>query len=176
MKQPKAVVAYSTRANTGKSTFLKLSRKLLDGEAVCEVPIAKLSDDRFVVRLIGKSLNTSDELSERAVRGDTFKKAVTGEPMAGRDVYKSAVNFRPTALHLFSTNALPSFKGGVDGGVARRLLGLEFAHVVPEAEVIVDLDERIARDEADLLLEFAVEGAQRILRSGLFTVPASWPS
>jgi phage/plasmid-associated DNA primase len=137
------------------------------------VPIGKLGDDRFAVRLVGKALNTSDELSERAVRGDSFKKAVTGEPMSARDVYKPAVTFRPVALHLFSTNALPSFKGGVDGGVARRLLALEFAHAVPEGEVIPDLDERIAREEADLLLELAVEGAQRILRSGLFTVPKS---
>src|SRR5918998_22113 len=39
MKQPKAIVAYSTRGNTGKSTFLKLARKLLDATAVCEVAI-----------------------------------------------------------------------------------------------------------------------------------------
>ena len=137
------------------------------------MPIGKLGDDRFAVQLVGKTLNTSDELSDRAVRSDTFKKVVTGELMSARDVYKSAVTFRPTALHLFSTNRLPSFKGGIDGGVARRLLAFEFSHVVPEEQVIPDLDERIARDEADLLLELAVEGARRILKNGLFTVPAS---
>ena len=35
MKQPKAIIAYSTHGNTGKSTFLKLGRKLLDSAAVC---------------------------------------------------------------------------------------------------------------------------------------------
>ena len=98
---------------------------------------------------------------------------VTGELTSGRDVYELAVTFCPTALHLFSTNRLPSFKGGIDGGVARRLLALEFTHVVPEERVIPNLDELIARDEADLLLELAVEGARRILKNGLFTVPAS---
>src|SRR5262245_44833457 len=99
MKQPKAIIVYSTCGDTGKSTLLKLSRKLL--EAACEVPIAKFRDDRFVVRLVGKMLNTSDELKARAMWSEIFKKVVTGELTSGRDVYRSAVTFRRSALHLF---------------------------------------------------------------------------
>jgi len=68
---------------------------------------------------------------------------------------------------------LPSFSGGVDGGTVRRLLPIEFTHVVPDSERDPDLPERILSEEADLFLDFAVEGACRLVRNRDFTVPAS---
>ena len=82
-------------------------------------------------------------------------------------------DFVPVALHVFSTNVLPSFSGGVDGGTVRRLLPIEFTHVVPESERDPDLPERILSEEADLFLDFAVEGACRLVRNRDFTVPVS---
>jgi phage/plasmid-associated DNA primase len=68
---------------------------------------------------------------------------------------------------------LPSFSGGVDGGVVRRLLPIDFVHVVPDSERDPDLSNRILRNEPDLLLHFAIEGACRLLHQRDFTVPAS---
>jgi phage/plasmid-associated DNA primase len=90
-----------------------------------------------------------------------------------RDVYRSATDFVPVALHVFSTNILPSFSGGVDGGVIRRLLPIEFTHVISENERDPDLPDRILRDEPDLLLDFAVKGACRLLQQRDFTIPPS---
>ena len=137
------------------------------------MPPGKFSDEKYTWRLIGKVLNAADELPDRAVRADVFKRLITGEPVPARDVYRSATDFVPTALHVFSTNVLPSFSGGVDGGVVRRLLPLEFTHIVPENERDPDLIEHILRDESDLLLHFAVEGACRLIRQRDFTLPAS---
>jgi P4 family phage/plasmid primase-like protien len=166
-------VAFSEEGATGKSTFLKLLRALPNPEAVSSVPPGKFGDEKYAYRLIGKVLNAADELPDRAVRADVFKRMITGEPVPARDVYRSATDFVPTALHVFSTNVLPSFSGGVDGGVIRRLLPIEFAHVVPEGERDPDLPDEILRDEPDLLLHFAVEGARRLLRQQDFTTPAS---
>ena len=118
-------------------------------------------------------LNAADELPDRAVRSDVSKRMITGEPVPARDVYRSATDFSPVALHVFSTNVLHAFSGGVDGGTVRRLLPLEFTHVVPEAERDPDLPDRILSDEADLFLHFAVEGACRLVRKRDFTVLAS---
>jgi phage/plasmid-associated DNA primase len=123
--------------------------------------------------LIGKVLNASDELPDKAIKSDVFKRMITGEQVPARDVYASAIDFVPVALHVFSTNVLPGFSGGVDGGTARRLLPIEFTHVVPENERDPKLPERIVNDEADLLLHFAVEGACRLIKNGDFTVPES---
>ena len=173
LRNPKAIVTFSEEGATGKSTFLKLLRSVPNSEAVASVPPGKFSDEKYTWRLIGKVLNAADELPDRAVRADVFKRLITGEPVPARDVYRSATDFVPTALHVFSTNVLPSFSGGVDGGVVRRLLPLEFTHIVPENERDPDLPEHILRDESDLLLHFAVEGACRLIRQRDFTLPAS---
>jgi P4 family phage/plasmid primase-like protien len=173
LRNPKAIVAFSEEGATGKSTFLKLLRALPNPEAVSSVPPGKFGDEKYAWRLIGKVLNAADELPDRAVKADVFKRMITGEPVPARDVYRSATDFVPTALHVFSTNVLPSFSGGVDGGVIRRLLPIDFVHVVPEADRDPDLPHEILSDEADLLLHFAVEGACRLVHQQDFTVPAS---
>ena len=173
VRSPKAIVAYSDEGATGKSTYPRLLRALPNLDAVASVPPGKFGDEKYAWRLIGRVLNAADELPDRAVRSDVFKRMITGEPVPARDLYRSATDFAPGALHVFSTNVLPSFSGGVDGGTVRRLLPLEFTHVVPEAERDPDLPDRILADEADLFLHFAVEGACRLVRQRDFTVPAS---
>jgi phage/plasmid-associated DNA primase len=173
LRQPKAIVAYSAEGNTGKSTFLQLLRSFPNPEAVASVPPGKFGDEKYAHRLIGKTLNAADELPDRAVRSDVFKRMITGEPVPARDVYKSATDFMPIAQHVFSTNVLPSFAGGVDGGVLRRLLPLGFEHRLDEKECDPGLVSKILRDESDVLLDFAVEGARRLVKRGNFTVPAS---
>jgi phage/plasmid-associated DNA primase len=98
---------------------------------------------------------------------------ITGEPVPARDVYKSATDFVPIAQHVFSTNVLPSFAGGVDGGVLRRLLPLGFEHQLDGRKCDPLLVPKILRDESHLLLDFAVEGARRLIRRGTFTIPGS---
>ena len=70
-----------------------------------------------------------------AIASETFKAVVTGEPVQGRDVYKSRVEFRPVAQHLFATNNLPVFAGGMDRGVQRRLLVVQFNRMIPTERV-----------------------------------------
>jgi phage/plasmid-associated DNA primase len=173
LRNPKAIVTFSEEGATGKSTFLRMLRSLPNPEAVASVPPGKFADEKYTWRLIGRVLNAADELPDRAVRADVFKRLITGEPVPARDVYLPATDFVPTALHVFSTNVLPSFSGGVDGGVVRRLLPIEFTHVVPENDRDPDLPERILREEPNLLLHFAVEGACRLIRQRDFTLPAS---
>jgi phage/plasmid-associated DNA primase len=173
VRNPKAIVTYSEEGATGKSTYLRLLRSLPNPDAVASVPPGKFGDEKYAWRLIGRVLNAADELPDRAVRSDVFKRMITGEPVPARDVYRSATDFSPVALHVFSTNVLPAFSGGVDGGTVRRLLPLEFTHVVPEAGRDPDLPDRIVSEEADLFLHFAVEGACRLVRNRDFTVPAS---
>ena len=173
LANPKAIIAYSEEGGTGKSTFLKLLRALPNSEATASVPPGKFADEKYTFRLIGIILNAADELPERAIKSDVFKRLITGDPVPARNVYGSATDFVPMALHVFSTNVLPGFSGGIDGGTARRLLPIEFTHVVPERERDPRLVEKIINEEADAFLHFAVEGACRLLAQGDFTVPAS---
>jgi P4 family phage/plasmid primase-like protien len=173
VRSPKAIIFFSDEGATGKSTYLELMRGLANPEAVCSVPMSKFSDERYTVLLVGKVLNACDEISERAIKSDVFKRAITGEPLPGRDLYRSAISVIPVALHLFSTNTLPAFSGGIDGGVLRRLLPVTFPQRVPEDRRNPDLAETIRKQEADLLLEFAVHGAEELLKQLDYTVPPS---
>ncbi|TAH37800.1 MAG: hypothetical protein EYC62_00800 [Alphaproteobacteria bacterium] len=172
--QPRAVILKGASAENGKSQVLDLARGLLPASAISSVPAGRMGDERHVIGLAGKLLNASDELSSSvAIASDTFKSIVTGEPVDGRDVYKSRVEFRPTAQHLFATNALPPFQGGMDRGVQRRLLVISFNRFIPMEERVEAIGRRIASEEADLLLAWAVEGASRLIRQRNFTIPPS---
>jgi phage/plasmid-associated DNA primase len=174
LRQPKAVILEGKTAENGKSQVLDLFRGLLPPQAVASIPAAKMGDQHFVVGLIGKHLNASDELSGAdAIAGDVFKAVVTGEPVTGRDLYCPAITFRPIAQNVFATNALPSFKGGMDKGVQRRLLVISFNRTIPEDGRVENIGLRIADEEADWLLKWAVAGASRVIRQRAFTIPPS---
>jgi phage/plasmid-associated DNA primase len=98
---------------------------------------------------------------------------VTGDALEGRDLYRSAVTFRPRALHCFTTNTLPRFNGGLDRGLQRRLVVVRFNRTIPESEIIPDIIEKIRDDELHLVLQFAVAGAQRLIRNKAYTIPGS---
>lgn len=171
---PKAITFIGPRAQNGKSQTLDLIRAILPTDAVSSVTPAQFSDERHLVGLIGKHLNACDELSSgKAIESDRFKAVITGDPVTGRNVYRSAVSFRSQALNMFATNALPSFQGGFDRGVRRRLLVVCFNRVIPEGERVERIAAKIAREEPELLLSLAVRGACRILETGAFTEPAS---
>ena len=174
LRKPKAVVLVGTTAENGKSQILDLLRGLLPASAISSLPLGKFDEDRYVVQLAGKLLNASDELtSAAAIPADAFKRIITGEPTMGRDVYRNALTFRPIAQHVFATNDLPSFRGGMDRGVLRRLLVITFNRMIPEDERKEHIGQRIAHEEADLLLDFAVQGASRLIKRRYFEEPAS---
>jgi putative DNA primase/helicase len=174
LRRPKAVILSGATAENGKSQVLDLLRGLLPPEAIASIAAAKMSDERYLPWLIGKHLNAADELSgASAIASDAFKAIVTGEPVTGRDVYRPAVTFRPVAQHVFCTNSLPSFAGGMDRGVQRRLLVIPFNRVIPKEERIERIGQIIGEEEADLLLAWAVEGASRLIRQRDFTIPLS---
>ena len=174
LREPKAVILEGKTAENGKSQVLDLFRGLLPPDAVASIPAAKMGDERFVVGLIGKHLNASDELSGAdAIASDVFKGVVTGEPVTGRDVYRPSVTFRPVAQNVFATNTLPSFKGGMDRGVQRRLPVITFNRTIPNDERVENIGSFIAENEADMLLTWAVAGASRLIHQRGFTIPPS---
>ena len=168
--QPRAVILKGETAENGKSQILDVTRALLPTSAICSVTAGRVGDERHVIGLVGKLLNASDELSSAsAIASETFKAVITGEPVEGRDVYKSRIEFRSVAQHLFATNNLPVFQGGMDRGVQRRLLVVPFNRTIPENERIEHIGKRIGDEEPDLLLAWAVAGASRLIRNRMFS-------
>jgi phage/plasmid-associated DNA primase len=61
----------------------------------------------------------------------------------------------------------------MDRGVQRRLLVITFNRTIPEDERVENIGSRIADEEADFLLIWAVAGASRLIRQRAFTIPPS---
>jgi phage/plasmid-associated DNA primase len=119
-------------------------------------------------------LNWSGELSASAIAGDRFKGVVTGDRLSARSCFaRTVTKFCPQALHLFAGNKLPSFKGGFDRGVKRRLAVLDFQRTIPKDERIPNIGKRVATEEADLLLAWALGAAEHILTKRAYEEPAS---
>ena len=171
--QPRAIIMYGPSARNGKSSTAALFQALLPPGTVSSLTPAALADERQVVHLAGKAANIADELSGAAVGGEAFKAAVTGDPLTGREVYRSSFTFRPQALHCFTTNKLPSFSGGLDRGLQRRIVVVDFSRSIPVAELIPNIADRIARTELEFLLGLAILGAARLRKNSGFTVPKS---
>ncbi|TCS05246.1 CHC2 zinc finger domain-containing protein [Rhizobium sp. BK418] len=173
LRQPKAFILLGETARNGKSTIASLFRALLPEGSVSSVSPAFFNDEKRIVNLAGKAANVADELSGAAIAGEEFKAAVTGNPLEGRSLYRNVESFIPRALHCFTTNTLPRFNGGIDRGLRRRLVVIQFNRSIPDNEVIPDIAERIAEEEIELLLGLAVAGAQRLKRKGSYTIPES---
>jgi P4 family phage/plasmid primase-like protien len=161
-------------ASNGKSQLLDAVRGLLSSTAISAIPPDRFSDDKFVAELPGKLLNAADELSNSAaLTSERFKAIISGEPILARHVYRQPFSFRPVAQHVFATNVLPPIRGGVDAGMRRRVMILRFDRVIPPEERIPHLGRLIGELEADQLLDFAVEGAVRMARTGTYSEPLS---
>ena len=164
----KAIVLLGEKAANGKSQVLEMLRHLLPSDRQVSITPAQFSDERMLVHLDGKRLNAADEIGGKAIASERFKAVITGEPVTARDVYRTAVTFSSRCLHVFSTNSLPSFEGGMGHGVRRRLFVMRFDRVIPEDERIPDLGKRIAEEEAEILLSWAIGGAIELARAGRF--------
>jgi len=117
-------------------------------------------------------------LSERgcqttAISSDKFKAVITGDPVTAKIIYKEPVEFKPKAMHILSTNVLPSFKGGIDAGIERRLLVIPFNRTIPVEERISDFETKLMKEQGAILISEAIREAAMALKNGHYSVPAS---
>jgi phage/plasmid-associated DNA primase len=168
-KAPKAMVFLGRTAENGKSQVLDMYRGLVPATSTVSVAPSKFGDTNEVVRLVGKTLNASDELGNyKAIQSDVFKAVITGEPISGRSVYRQPVEFRAQAQHIFACNQLPAFQGGMGRDVTRRLMPITFNRTIPLPERVLRIGERAAAEELALVLGWAVDGAASLLKRGHF--------
>ena len=91
-----------------------------------------------------------------SIASERFKSVITGDLLDAPKAYgRDVVQFRAEAQHVYAANQLPPFRGGMDAGVRRRLIVVEFLRTIPLSERIVDIGKRIAREEPDALLAWA---------------------
>jgi putative DNA primase/helicase len=172
LSNPKAFVFHGPSAANGKSTIQAVMRHLLPRHVVACIAPADLGEPQFLATLAGCQVNLSDEISSsKAIATDRFKATVTGDPVQAKAIYKVPFTFTPRALHVFSANHLPSFSGGVDNGIVRRIVVVPFNRSIPEAERIPDLAAKLIEHEGDILVSLALQAAADVVARGAYTIP-----
>jgi putative DNA primase/helicase len=119
-----------------------------------------------------KMLNLVEEFPTRVLKnGSVFKSVVTGETINGRHPYERLQTFEPRCGHLIACNELP-YNFDFSHGFVRRCVIVPFDHVfssgMTKEQVVASM-----RPHYPGILRWAVEGAQRLLQNGAYTVPPS---
>jgi len=154
---------------SGKSTFLDTVNAMLgDGTAASLTP-QQMTSERFGgAELFNKWANIRNDIPAETVENTgAFKEIIGGDPIKAEEKYQDPFMFRPTAKHAFSANQLPDANTD-DEAFFRRILLVPFPETVPKAERDPMLDEKL-QDELPGVLNWALEGLQRLLANGGFT-------
>lgn len=172
LTEPKAFVCFGRSGANGKSEILNLVRAFLPKTSVSAISPEDFSKDQHLAALAGKMANITDELSSsRAIASDKFKQLVTGETVSAKEIYRKVFSFESSAIHLFATNTLPEFRGGIDGGVKRRVVIIPFDRIIPRKSRVPSIGKRVASEQESLLLALAVAELQGVVRSGGYDIP-----
>jgi len=127
----KAVMLVGEGAN-GKSTYLRLIKKVLGNENVVSISLQELCENDFMpAQLYRKLANIYPDLPERPLRETGKFKVLTGEDaISANRKHRDPITFVNYAKLLFSTNKLPKVTD-MTSAFWRRWLVIEFPNKFP---------------------------------------------
>jgi P4 family phage/plasmid primase-like protien len=154
--------------DTGKSSFIRYSQKILGPENYCSIPLQMLSDvekhKHSLSQMYRKLANFYADLPERALKDvGGFKVATGGDSIPIEPKFKNPFTWLPYTKHVFSTNKPPIVKGA-DEAYWKRWLVIEFVGNFKER--IVDFEELykvILQDEVDKVIAIAIAAFRNVL-------------
>jgi hypothetical protein len=158
------------RRNSGKSTILELLQEFFPKYAVASVPPEEWGKEYSRALLEAARLNIVTELGGRQeLAGDHVKRIASCELILGRLPYGQPRKFRPIAWHFFATNELPRVSDSTSA-FERRMLVISFDQSLRQDEIKGDFLDRV-REELPGILNWASDGAERLIRRGYFLPP-----
>lgn len=159
--------------NSGKSTFIDVVNMLHDEDAVSHVTPQEVIQQRFKsAQLYGSWLNTRNDIPNDTVDNvGKFKEIVSGEEMVMEKKNQPNFNYAPNAKHIYAGNQLP--RSSVDDqAFYERVLLVSFPNTIPREEQDRRLLQKID-DELSGVLNWALEGLDRLMSEGIFTADRS---
>jgi putative DNA primase/helicase len=172
LKLEKVLVLYGSGGN-GKSVFFEVVTAAFGKENIAHKGLGELCQkgDRgngHRAEVENRLLNYSSELNPAGADIDIFKTIVSGEPVTARRLYKDPFTYRPTVKMIFNANKLPAETERTDA-YFRRFLIVPFDVTIPKEEIDVKLPQKIIDRELPGVLNWIIEGLQRITRQERFT-------
>ncbi|MEK4715244.1 DNA primase family protein [Sporosarcina sp. FSL K6-5500] len=158
--------------SNGKSSYLKIIRKLVGSENTASLDLKEL-DQRFkTAELFGKLVNIGDDISKGYIKETSvFKKLSTGETINVERKGKDPFDFTSYAKMIFSANEMPRINDFSDG-LGRRLQIVPFKAKFSINDVDYDpfITDKLLSDESmHYVLNLALNSLKRLLKNQQFT-------
>lgn len=158
----------------GKSTLIEMLTAAMPEGSTCSIKPKDLENEYHRADLPGKLLNTVTEIEQRdMLPGETLKAVTTGDPMRGRHIRSSPIDFRPRAGHLFAANGYPRFSDSSHGFWRRPIVVTFNRRFTNDPERKVGLAQEIVQAERAQIVCWLVRAGAEALRRGAYIEPAS---
>lgn len=161
--------------DTGKTTLLKIMEAFIGKENICHFQLAEFNSPatHALPSLYGKLANTYADSGNRKIWAvDKFKMLTGNDSISARKHYKEPFYFVNGAKLTFASNLLPDLSNNViqDGAFWERIIFVPFDHQIARDNRDPALAERIINSEMSGILNWVLQGYQRLLKQKRFSV------
>jgi len=155
----------------GKSVIVDVMTGMLGQEAVSSLPLTAFAGRFDKYHTFGKALNICSEASELTPRlEDQLKAYISGDLITSDRKHRELFQFRPTARLVVTTNNRPKV-ADESIGFWRRMLLIPFQVQVSADQMNPQLSSTLLEREGEGILQWALEGLQRLMHNKQFTEP-----
>ena len=174
-KIEKAVILHGQQ-NTGKSTTLDVYKALIGSENCSGVTLAALArttdtGDYMRSMLNGKLVNVASDVGDTVADSGLVKTLISGEKLAVRNIGKQPYDMDTYARIVCGMNKLP-LPFFSDPALTRRLAIILFDQQIETADVKIGFTDEIIANELPGVLNWILEGLDRLLQKGRLDPPA----
>lgn len=162
--------------NSGKSQIAEVVDQIFNDNAVSHLSFSQLGmERRFHVNKIANSVvNLDKDMGTAVVEGtDAVKQAISQEKLAVEPKGEDTYTIDPTAKFVLCSNHAPKPEKANSEAFYGRFLTLKAPNTVPQEDRVPELGKKIYQEEASGILNWMLEGLQRLEQQGSFTVDAS---
>lgn len=149
----------------GKSVIISFLESVVDEGLRSSLSFSDIGKREYVVKLVGKILNTCSDNDPAPMKNESLFKRITAcETIMARDLYKSAVSFRPTATLIFASNHDLSF-AHPDDELWDRVIPLIFSKAIPEEKRDPELLNKLI-SEKNVIMSLALDTLRDLVGNG----------
>ena len=164
------------QAKTGKSTLKDLMALFHAKNNVVQMKLNEIDVPFNTQRLLGATLITTDEVKMKGNwHEETWKSIVSQSPMTIQRKHKTSVNnYEIKAKWIVCSNQSPKISDDSEG-VWRRLSLVQFNNPIIDGATVANYHHVLFKEEGFEILQWILEGAQRLVKRGRFLGESEWP-
>lgn len=162
--------------NSGKSQLADIVTELFTDKSVSNISLNQIGLERrfHIDSLKDKVVNIDRDMSVQYLESsDSVKLVISQENLRVEPKGEDGFTIRPRAKHLICSNVSPKPSNHNDEAFYGRFLTLKTPNTVPKEERETNLGEKLFEEEGSGILNWMLEGLERLERQGDFTLNPS---